>query len=179
MGQTSTHKAVSHNGVDVNSQSCLTQWGRRQLTKLTQWGRRQFTKLCHTMGQTSTHKAVSHNGVDVNSQSCLTQWGRRQLTKLSHTIGQTSAHNAGSHNGADVNSQRCLILRSYFLGLTRMLRDGFRSNNNNDLNAPCHTASTFQVSVVNNGDDGKAVLLCDNQSPTPAFFSSLAVSRGN
>ena len=122
------------------------------------------------MGQTSTHKAVSHNGVDVNSQSCLTQWGRRQLTKLSHTIGQTSAHNAGSHNGADVNSQRCLILRSYFLGLTRMLRYGFRSNNNNDLNAPCHTASTFQVSVVKNGDDGKAVLLCDSQSPTRLSF---------
>ena len=102
-------------------------------------------------------------------------------------MGQTSTHKAVSHNGADVSSQRCLILRSYFLSLTittRMRRDGFRSNNN-DLNAPCHTASTFEVSVVNNGDDGKAVLLCDSQFPTrlcfPAltFFSSLAVSDGN
>ena len=160
MGKT-THKAVPHNGAEVNSQSCPTQWGTRLL-----------------------HKAGPHNGAEVNSQSCPTQWGTRLLTKLAHTMGCTSTHNA-----VDVSSQRCLILRSHFLSLTittRMLRDGFLSNNN-DLNAPCHTASTFEVSVVNNGDDGKAVLLCDSQSPHAAlflrpnfFFSpSLAVSDGN
>ena len=126
------------------------------------------------MGQT-THKAVPHNGAEVNSQSCPTQWGTRLLTKLAHTMGCTSTHNAVPHNAVDVSSQRCLILRSHFLSLTittRMLRDGFLSNNN-DLNAPCHTASTFEVSVVNNGDDGKAVLLCDSQSPTRLCFSAL------